>query len=372
MWIVCNTVYNITRVCLGRRAIVVARNGLAALLLLSAPASACPVCLGPPGSVRSIAQDISDAGASVLASPTLEPRRFRISTVLKGRVRDGELITVAAVDMPRTPLPEGVPILLSRHGLLGTWRPLAAVPDGHQDWLGRIAAQRRLADMTAAEMTAAARTFAGDLSSPFPLVRETAARELRRMPYTTLTQLRNVLDPRALVSAFDDQTLRLHAPLLDLLIALTGGEEARAHVTQALANDVAGPRLPALLTGAIALGGADEAARLVALSLQDDHGRERAAALVAALATHVGDDDTSGVRLSRREVIQSFERILDRHPQVAGHMIGILESWRDRSLIPALTRISRRDDLDEGSRLLLAAYLAQTDNPLPTAAAHAP
>src|SRR5262249_47700664 len=159
-----------------------------ALSWANAQAMACPICLG--AAQPSKAQELVIAPDVVLAVPTRDPGRFRVTQVIKGNRPSGATIEggyprsglVPGTAAPRS----GQPLLLVRDEQLPTWEVLGAIDAGHSDWLRRIGAGKRAADMSGEEWGARVVLIVPYLENPGPLVAEIAYAELTAAPYAAL------------------------------------------------------------------------------------------------------------------------------------------------------------------------------------------
>ncbi len=110
---------------------------MAALLWASAEAVACPICLG--AGQPSKAQELVTAPDVVLAVPTRDAGRFRVTQVIKGKRPPGGTIEGGyprSGPVPGTAAPRsGKPLLLVRDEQLPTWEVLGAIDAGHSGWL---------------------------------------------------------------------------------------------------------------------------------------------------------------------------------------------------------------------------------------------
>ena len=169
---------------------------LPAILIASFPAAAvaCPICLPPQGGAGAALEQIVSAGALVLANPQADPRTMKVSAVIKGKSGVGDVFTVAYVDMPRTPFDAGKAVLLSRHPMMNTWRPLGALPREREAWLRAIMDLRPAGDLVPDEWPARVRLFAGDLFAGDPFVSQIAGDQIARAPYAAMRTLRGSLD----------------------------------------------------------------------------------------------------------------------------------------------------------------------------------
>src|SRR5262245_10315366 len=158
---------------------------VAALLWESADAVACPICMG--AGQASKAQELVTASNAVLAVPTRDAGRFRVTEVIKGKRPASH--TIEGGYPPSGPVPgmealrSGKPLLLVRDDLLATWEVLGAIDAGHAGWLRKLAAGKRAADLSTDEWGARVALAAPHLENRDPLAAELAYAELAAAPY---------------------------------------------------------------------------------------------------------------------------------------------------------------------------------------------
>jgi hypothetical protein len=197
---------------------------LAALLWASAEAVACPICLG--AGQPSKATELVTAPDVVLAVPTLDAGRFRVTEVIKGKrppsgTIEGEYSRSGPV-LGTAPSRSGKPLLLVRDEQLPTWEMLGAIDAGHSGWLRKIAAGKRAADMSAEEWRARVALVVPYLENPEPLVAEIAYAELTATPYAALRAAKPRLGASAVRRWLADPDLAARQSPYLLLLGFVG------------------------------------------------------------------------------------------------------------------------------------------------------
>lgn len=326
-----------------------------------AAAFACPICLPPQGGAPAILEQIAAAGALVLANPQADPRAMKVSAVFKGKAAAGDTFTVAYVDMPRTPFDAGKAVLLSRHPLMNTWRPLGALPREREAWLRAIMGLRPTGELAPGEWPARVKLFADDLFADDPFVSQIAADQIARAPYAAMRTLHGSLDGEKLVGAAHRIETISRLPLLILLMGVSGDGASREFVTRRLtrARTLASPdELAALITARIEMDGEDalQGTGRRLLASEDLRPDEVNGALMAL-------DVVGGADHSRRtSIVAIYRDVLRQRPETAGYVARSLEDWRDWSLAADIVDASSSARIDEGSKLLIRSYLDAASN----------
>jgi len=218
-----------------RRRLLTGSVFVAALLWGSAEAVACPICLGAGQPTK--AQELVTAPDVVLAIPTRDASRFRVTEVIKGKRPPGTIEGgyPRSGPVPGTAAPRsGKPLLLVSDEQLPTWVVLGAIDAGHSGWLRKVAAGKRAADMSAEEWRARVALVVPYLENPEPLVAEIAYAELTAAPYAALRAAKPRLSASAVRRWLADPDLAARQPAYLLLLGFVGNAQDAAALEQRL------------------------------------------------------------------------------------------------------------------------------------------
>ena len=324
----------------------------AALLVASAIASACPLCIGT--AARSSSQDLDELSRAVLAVP--EGDHYRVVDVIKGAPPGAALTEVVA----RDPVPPGKALLLARDESWPTWVSLGSVSPRH------AAALRDLATAPPPESDAAGWTrrlgaALPHLESREALVAEIAYAECARAPYAALRAARPRLDAVALRRYVDDPGLASRQPLYVLLLGFAGNARDAAAIEARLAaawetHGVAS--LSSLLAADLELRGPSRVAWVEERYLLDPT-RSTAELRAALLALSV--QAQSGGAIPRERVIAAYRAFMHAHPDRAGFVAPDLAAWGHWEAAPEFVAILGTGvRQQEDSLAAIVAYLRQS------------
>ena len=346
-----------------RRRLLTGSLVAAALLWASAEAVACPICLG--AGQPSKAQELITAPDVVLAVPTREASRFRVTQVIKGKRPPSGTIEGGyprSAPVPGTAAPRsGKPLLLVRDEQLSTWEVLGAVDAGHSGWLRKVAAGKRAADMSAEEWRARVALVVPYLENPEPLVAEIAVAELTAAPYAALRAAKPRLSPSAVRQWLADPDLVARRPPYLLLLGLVGNAQDAAALEERL--DAAwesgdATNLGAMLAADLELRG-DARMRWVDDKYLRDPKRStrEIEAVILALGAHGQANGT----ISRERVIHSYRRFIRERKDLAGLVAPDLASWNYWGAVPEYAALMKSDVRQQGpSRFAIVVYLRQS------------
>jgi hypothetical protein len=337
----------------------------AALLLPGVSASACPLCLG--WGKPSTAQRLVATPQAVLAVPTADAGRFRVTQVIKGeRQADG----LVDGDYPRNgPAPESAiptdarPLLLVRDDPLPTWVILGAIDAARADWLRALAAGKPATDMSPEEWRARVALVVPHLNDPEPLAAELASTELAVAPYAALRTAKPHLDADALRRCVADPALAARHPLCLLLLGISGNAQDAATLEERMqaawqSGDAA--NLSSVLAADLELRGAARVAWLESNYLAEPkRSTPEIEAALLALSVH---GNAAGV-IPRERVIQAYRVFMTAHPEIAGDVATDLAAWQYWDAVPdylALMTSGTRQQYP--SRRAMLVYLQQSPN----------
>ena len=336
---------------------------VAALSWASVEAVACPICLG--AGQASKAQELVTAPDVVLAVPTRDASRFRVTEVIKGkRPSSGTLEggyprsgLVPGTEAPRS----GKPLLLVRDDLLSTWEVLGAIDAGHSGWLRKLAAGKRAAEMSADEWRARVVLAAPYLENREPLVAEIAYAELAAAPYAALRAAKPRLSASAVRWWLADPELAARQRLYLLLLGLAGNAQDAAALEQHLeaawkSGDAT--NLGPMLAADLELRGEARMSWVDDKYLRDP---KRSSREIEAVVLALGAHGSANTTISRERVIQSYRLFIRERKDLAGLVATDLAAWNYWDAVPEYEALLKTDVRQQGpSRFAIAVYLQQS------------
>jgi hypothetical protein len=339
-------------------------RGLIAALLLSTSnaATACPICLGAGQPTK--AQELASAQQAVLAVPTADASRFRVTEVIHG---DRPSSSTIEGGYPRygpaanATAPKGKPLLLVRTDPFPSWVILGAIGAEQSGWLRKLAAGKRFEDMSAADWRARVALVTPYLENAEPLVAELAYGELSAAPYAAMRAAKPQLAARAVRAWLADPDLAARHRLYLLLLGLAGNEDDAAALDQrveAACKSGNATNLASMLAADLELRGVARMPWIEERYLRD---RSRSApeisAALLALSVH---GNASGV-IPRERVIQSYRVFMKAHPEIAGYVAQDLAAWQYWEAVPEYVALMKSDVRQQlPSRVAALAYLRQS------------
>jgi hypothetical protein len=346
-----------------RRRLLTGSVLVAALLWVSAEAVACPICLG--AGQPSKAQELVTAPDVVLAVPTRDAGRFRVTQVIKGKRPPGGTVEGGyprSGPAPGTAAPRsGKPLLLVRDEQLPTWEVLGGIDAGHSGWLRKVAAGRRAADRTAEEWRARVALVVPSLENPEPLVAEIAYAELTAAPYAALRAAKPGLGPSGVRRWLADPDLAGRQSPYLLLLGFVGNAQDAAALEERLDAAWASgdaTNLGAMLAADLELRG-DARMRWVDDKYLRD--RKRSTREMEAVILALGAHGQANGTISRERVIQSYRMFIRERKDLAGLVAPDLAAWNYWGAVPEYAALMRSDVRQQGpSRFAIAVYLRQS------------
>ena len=336
---------------------------VAALLWASAEAVACPICLG--AGQPSTAQELVAAPDVVLALPTRDATRFRVTRVIKGKRPPSGTIEGGyprSGPVPGTAAPRsGKSLLLVRDEQLPTWEVLGAIDAGHSGWLRELATGKRPQDMSAEDWRARVALVAPYLENREPLVAQIAYAELAAAPYAALRAAKPRLSASAVRRWLADPELAARQRLYLLLLGLAGSAQDAAALEQRLEaawKSGEATNLGPMLAADLELRGEARMSWVDGKYLRDSKRSSREIeAVVLALGVH-GDTNTT---ISRERVIQSFRLFIRERKDLAGLVAPELAAWNYWDAVPEYAALMKSNVRQQGpSRFAIAVYLQQS------------
>ena len=346
-----------------RRRLLTGSVFVAALLWASAEAVACPICLG--AGQPSKAQELVTAPDVVLAVPTRDPSRFRVTQVIKGKRPPSHTIEGGYPRAARVPgiagARSGKPLLLVSDEHWPTWVVLGAIGADHSGWLRKVATGKRAPDMSAEEWRARVALVVPYLENRDPLVAEIAYGELTAAPYGALRAAKPRLDASALRRWLADPELAARRSPYLLLLGLLGNAEDAAALEERLdtaSKSGDATNLAAMLAADLELRGEARIKWVEDKYLRDPKRSTREIeAVVLALGVH-GDTNTT---ISRERVIQSYRMFIRERRDLAGLVAPDLAEWNYWDAVPEYTALMSSNVRQQGpSRFAIAVYLQQS------------
>lgn len=346
-----------------RRRLLTGSVFVAALLWASAEAVACPICLG--AGQPSKAQELVTAPDVVLAVPTRDASRFRVTQVIKGKRPPSRTIEGG---YPRSgPVPgaaapkRGKPLLLVRDELSPTWEVLGAIDAGHSAWLRKVAAGKRAAEMSAEEWRARVALVVPYLENAEPLVAEIAYAELQAAPYAALRAAKPGLSRSAVRRWLADPDLAGRQSPYLLLLGFVGNAQDATALEQRL--DAAwesgdATNLGGMLAADLELRG-DARMRWVDDKYLRD--RRRSTSEIEAVVLALGVHGQANATIPRERVIQSYRRFIRERKDLAGLVAPDLAAWNYWDAVSEYEALMKSDVRQQGpSRFAIAVYLRQS------------
>ena len=333
-----------------------------ALLSVSAAAGACPICLGAGQPTK--AHELAEAQQAVLAVPTADATRFRVTEVIHGDRPSGTTIEGGYPRRASTAdatAPKGKPLLLVRADPFPTWVVLGAIGAEHSGWLRKLAAGKHLEDMSAEDWRARIALVLPYLENADPLVAELSYGQLAAAPYAAIRTAKPQLDARAVRVWLADSKLAARHRLYLLLLGVAGNAGDAAALDQRLeaawkSGDTT--NLASMLAADLELRGA---ARMTWIDDRYLADRARSAqeisAALLALSVH---GNASGV-VPRERVVQSYRKFIKVHPEISGYVAPDLAAWQYWDAAPEYVALLKSDVRQQlPSRLATLAYLRQS------------
>ena len=323
-----------------------------ALLLASALASACPLCIGT--AARSAAQDLEELSRAVLAVP--EGKRFRVVALIKG----GRSETLLDEVVVREPAPAGQALLLVRDDSWPMWVSLGPIGARHAPLL-RALASGRPAEADAAEWRRRLDLAIPHLESREALLAEIAYAQCTAAPYAAMRAARAQLDARALRAWVNDPNLAARQSLYVLLLGIAGDSRDAAGIEAQLGNPWRtrnAANLSSLIAADLELRGASQVAWVEDRFLRPP---SRTTAEIQAALLALSVQAHSGGPIPRQRVIEAYRVFMQAHEDMAGFVASDLAAWGYWDAAPAFaailaSNVRQHDD----SRAAIAAYLRQS------------
>ena len=335
----------------------------AALLCLSAAASACPLCLGAGQPTK--AQQLVTAQQAVLAVPTADSDRFRVIEVIKGERPSGSTIEggyprFGPVSDAAAPA-SGKPLLLVREDPIPTWVILGAIGADRAGWLRQLAAGARAGTMSPDDWRDRVAHVAPHLESRQPLVAELAYGALAAAPYVAIRTAKPHLDVRAVRAWAMDPELTARHPLYLMLLGFVGNARDAAALEWRLeqAWESGDPtNLASLLAADLELRGSERMTWVEEKYLRD---RARSAPEISAALLALSVQGTANAAIPRERVIQAYRVFMQAHPEIAGYVALDLAAWHYWDAVPEYVALMKSDVRQQyPSRLAILAYLRQS------------
>ncbi len=322
------------------------------LLLVSAVAAACPLCIGT--AARSSSQDLDELPHAVLALP--DGQQFRVIDVIKG-TSPGTMLTEVVVPDPG---PADKALLLVRDDAWPMWVSLGSVSARHAAALRELAAEHP----SEADTSAWQRRLdvaIPNLENSDALLAEIAYAESAGAPYAALRAARHLLDARSLRGYVDDQSLVARLPLYLLLIGIAGN----SHDADVIESKLAAAREAGIATNVSSMLAADLELRGVSRVkwLEDsyllDPSRTTSEIQAALLALSV--QANSGGPIPRERAIEAYRLFMREHKDMAGIVAPDLAAWEYWDAAPEFAALLKANVRLQGdSRAAIVAYLQQS------------
>ena len=323
-----------------------------ALLLASALASACPLCIGT--AARSSAQDLEELSRAVLAVP--EGRRFRVVATIKGDRSDPLLDEVVVRGAP----PAGQALLLVRDDSWPMWVSLGPIDARHAPLL-RAFASGRPAEADRAAWQHRLELALPHLESREALLAEIAYAQCAAAPYAAMRAARDRLDARVLRAWVNDPALAARQSLYVLLLGFAGDSRDAGVIEAQLGNPWRtrnAANLSALIAADLELRGAAQVAWVEERFLREP---SRSTAEIQAALLALSVQARSDGPVPRQRVIEAYRVFMRAHENMAGFVAPDLAAWGYWDATPEFatilaSNVRQHDD----SRAAIVAYLKQS------------
>jgi hypothetical protein len=322
------------------------------LLLASAVAAACPLCIGT--AARSSSQDLEELPRAVLAMPA--GKQFRVIEVIKGASPELMLAEVVV----REPAPAGKALLLVRDDPWPMWVSLGWVSPRHAGALRELAtAHPQEADLAAWHRRLD--VAIPHLESRDALLAEVAYAEAAGAPYAALRAAKPRLDVRALRAYVSDPALAARLPLYVLLLGIAGDARDAAWIEARLTaawEARSATSLSSLLAADLELRGVARVAWVEDRYLRDP---SRTTAEIQAALLALSVQAASGGGIPRERVIQAYRLFMREHRDMAGFVAQDLAAWKYWDAAPEYAALLKSNvRLQNDTRAAIVAYLRQS------------
>jgi hypothetical protein len=329
---------------------------------VSTAAAACPLCLG--AGQPTTAQQLAAAQQAVLAVPTADASRFRVTEVIKGEQPSSTTIEGGYSrygPVADATAPKGKPLLLVRNDPFPAWVILGAIGAEQSGWLRKFAAGKRADEMNAEDWRARVALVLPCLESPEPLVAELAYGELAAAPYAAMRTAKPLLEARAVRAWLADPKLAARHRLYFLLLGIAGNPGDAAAVDQrveAAWKSGDATNLASMLAADLELRGAARMPWIEERYLRD---QSRAAPEIRAALLALSVHGNAGGVIPRERVIRSYRLFMKAHPEIAGYVAEDLAAWQYWDAVPEYVALMRSEVRQQfPSRLATLAYLRQS------------
>lgn len=312
------------------------RLPVALLTAFAAPAAlACVICA--PSSSLTPAQQMINAQRVVVAKP--DGNTWKPVDTLKGPAGP---IPAGQVPAPTNPPPGPKAVVFVEDALSQKWDVVGAVSAEHGDWLRKVAAQKRTAEMNDADWRERVAFHVPMLEHAEPLIADIAYGEVARAPYAAMRSLQGRLDAKKLIGWLDDPSRASRWPLYTLLLGIAGGADAKAWVASQLAKSAKahdGSNLAALLTADMEMNGPSRVAALETTYFGNPG--ERSAGEVQAALMALSVQGGTDARIPRRRVVDAYLAFARSGHPLAGYAAPDLTSWQIWEAAPTYMNLLR-------------------------------
>jgi hypothetical protein len=328
-----------------------AMSGMA-LMVASATAVACPLCIGT--AARSSSQDLDELSHAVLAVPA--GQQYRVMAVIKGAAPSGSITQVVVHE----PTLAGQSLLLVRDEQWPMWVSLGrAAPDD-------APALRVLAAEHPAESDAAAWQRRLDVAIPRlvsrePLMAELAYGACASAPYAALRAARPELDVATVRTLAEDPASGKRRSLYVLLLGIAGDANDAADLEAQISaawDTHAATDLSSMLAADMELRGPARVDWIEERYLRDP---SRTVAELQAALLALSVQAMSRGPTPRERVIEAYMAFVHAHQDMAGFVAADLAAWGYWDAAPEFASILKANIRQhDDSRADMIAYLRQS------------
>jgi hypothetical protein len=330
-----------------------------ALIVASAPALACSLCLG--GAVFAPGLQLDAADQAVIAVPAAGGPQWRIVEVVKGRVTTDEVIAEPTDAAEEAAGRAGNAVLLLNHAQWPRWSAVGTIDARYAGWLRRLAATGPATDRPDIDWRARVAIVAPYLEDPEPLAAALAYGELARAPYGALRPLKPRLEAGTILRWLDDPRLAARHPAYTLLLGIAGGPDDAARLEQQIDTAWASrdaTNLGAMLAADLELRGPSRVTWVETRYLTDRH---RTMPEIAAALQALSEHGKENGAVPRQRVVEAYRVFIKERTPMAAFVAGDLAEWEYWDATPEYVALLTSNVVpDPASRYAIVNYLQRS------------
>jgi hypothetical protein len=345
------------------RVTAVVRRGIVTIMAVAGlivasiePLHACMICIPVPE--KTVADYLIESDTAVLAREDQErPFFYETVEVLKG-ADDGAPIDLFLDSTTRSMLASapGRAVVLVHGGAGREWRSLGYADADYEEVV------RHIVDHAAGWQTAdhpdRLEYFAGLLGHGNRTIAELAYLEVGRAPYSKIKALSDRVRPEQIRRYLTDMAYYDWRPLAILMLADTGNDQDRQHISRSFdlaeAYQILG-NLAAWATAYIEIEGADAIDRIEDKYFREpDRTKAELTEITKALSVHGSDGHVE----LRDRIVDAYAVLLENDPSMVGYVARDLAAWQHWRLTEQIRAIAAdRAGLDHQTLFAVGYYL---------------